>query len=189
MKTYLYGASGHGKVIADILEENGLRIEGFIDDNENLHKIMGYPVITPQKAEEGRYIISIGNNKIRKDIAERYHDFLTAIHPRAIISKHVSLGEGTVVMAGAIINPDTQVGKHCIINTGASVDHDNVIDDYVHVSPHATLCGGVQVGEGTWIGAGTTVKQYVKIGKWCTIGANSTVLHDVPDGVTIYGVF
>jgi len=188
MNKYLYGASGHGKVIADILEICGTKICGFIDDNPKSDRLMKYPV-SPSIKEDGEYIISIGDNKIRKEISERIKCFFSAIHPLAIISNHSSIGEGSVVMAGAIINADTQIGKHCIINTGASVDHDNTIEDFVHISPHATLCGGVFVGEGTWVGAGTVVKQCVKIGKWCTIGANSTVLHDVPDGETIYGVF
>lgn len=184
---YLYGASGHAMVIMDILKANGISIEGLVDDNPERNELLGYPVFHG-KTDASPLIISIGNNKIRKMIAENYSaEFGTAVHPSAIVSEHAQIGDGTVVMQGAIIQTCAKVGKHCIINTGASVDHECQIDDYVHVSPHATLCGNVHVGEGTWIGAGTTVIQGVKIGKWCMIGAGSVVTKDIPDGVLAVG--
>lgn len=184
---YLYGASGHAMVIMDILKANGISIEGLVDDNPERNSLLGYPVFHG-KTDASPLIISIGNNNIRKKIAESYFaEFGTVVHPSSIVSEHAQIGEGTVVMQGAIIQACTNIGKHCIINTGASVDHECQIDDYVHISPHATLCGNVQVGEGSWIGAGTTVIQGVKIGKWCMIGAGSVVTKDIPDGVLAVG--
>lgn len=184
---YLYGASGHAMVIMDILKAYGISIEGLVDDNPERNDLLGFPVFHG-KLDASPLIISIGNNKIRKKIAESYSaEFGIAVHPSAIVSEYAQIGEGTVVMQGAIIQTCAKVGKHCIINTGASVDHECQIDDYVHISPHATLCGNVHVGEGTWIGAGTTVIQGVKIGKWCMIGAGSVVTKDIPDGVLAVG--
>jgi sugar O-acyltransferase (sialic acid O-acetyltransferase NeuD family) len=184
---FLYGASGHGKVIKEILEVQGIPVDGFIDDNPEIRELCGLPVV--HSVEDVRNIIvSIGDNAIRKKVVERLScDFNTAIHPSAVISPSVQVGEGTVVMAGALINAESKIGKHCIINTGVSVDHECIIEDYVHVSPHATLCGDVFVGEGTWVGAGTTVIQGVKIGRWCVIGAGSVVTKDIPDGYLAVG--
>lgn len=179
---YLYGASGHGKVIKEILDAQGIVVDGFIDDNADISELFGLPVV--HSAESIREIIvSIGDNAIRKKVVGRLSsDFRTAVHPSAVISPSVQIDEGTVVMAGALVNAESRIGKHCIINTGVSVDHECVIEDYVHVSPHATLCGDVQIGEGTWIGAGTTVIQGVRIGRWCVVGAGSVVTKDIPDG-------
>ncbi len=184
---YLYGASGHAMVIMDILEANGIRVDGLVDDNPNIQELLGIPVFH-DKQDASPLLISIGNNQIRKKIAENYQaEFVTAIHPSAIISRHATIDEGTVIMQGAIIQTCVKIGKHCIVNTGASIDHECKIGDYVHISPHSTLCGNVQVGEGTWIGAGTTVIQGVKIGRWCMIGAGSVVTKDIPDGVLAVG--
>ncbi len=184
---YLYGASGHAKVIIDILETSGVQVEGLIDDNPDIDKLQSYPVWHTFTGESP-FIISIGNNKIRKQVAERLQtSYGKAIHPSAILSPTAKMGDGTVVMQGAIIQADAKVGKHCIINTGASVDHECVIEDYVHVSPHATLCGNVHVGEGSWIGAGTTVIPNLSIGKWCIIGAGSVITEDIPDHVLAFG--
>ena len=184
---YLYGASGHAKVIIDILEASGVRVDGLIDDNPNIDQLQGYSVWHTFTGESP-FIISIGNNKIRKQVAERLQaSYEKAIHPSAILSPTTKIGDGTVVMQGAIIQADANVGKHCIINTGASVDHECVIGDYAHISPHATLCGNVHVGEGSWIGAGTTVIPNLSIGKWCIIGAGSVITEDIPDHVLAFG--
>lgn len=181
-KMYLYGASGHGKVIKEILDAQGIVVDGFIDDNADVSELFELPVLHSAK-DIRDIIVSIGDNAIRKKVVERLTcDFKTAIHPSAVLSPSVQISEGTVVMAGALINAESIIGKHCIINTGVSVDHECVVEDFVHVSPHATLCGNVHIGEGTWVGAGTTVIQGVKIGRWCIVGAGSVVTKDIPDG-------
>lgn len=185
----LFGASGHAKVIMDIIESQGERVGCLYDDAPHCDDIHGCAVYRASDKEVvGPLIISIGSNKVRRLISERYKlRYATAIHPDATVSQSVAIAEGSVVMQGAIIQSDAHIGRHCIINTGASVDHECLIGDYVHISPHSTLCGNVQVGEGTWIGAGATVIPGVKIGKWCVIGAGSVVIHDIPDNTTAVG--
>ena len=185
----LYGASGHGKVIIDILEANNTPIDYIVDDNPQVNEVLGYEV----RRNTGSYdeaIISIGSAEIRRKIVESIDvkKYPVAMHPPAGVSPRAKLGEGTVVMQGAIIQTCVEIGKHCIINTGASVDHECRIGDYVHIAPHATLSGDVEVGDGTWIGAGSVVKQCIRIGRNCMIGAGAIVVKDVPDGVTIIGV-
>lgn len=185
----LYGASGHAKVIIDILEANGEKIDFIVDDNPSLTELVGYEV----RRNTGEYdeaIVSIGSCEIRKKVVEglKVGKYSTAVHPSAVVSPRATIDEGTVVMQGAIVQSCAKIGKHCIVNTGASVDHDCEIGDFVHVAPHATVLGGVKVGEGSWIGAGAVIKQYITIGKNCMIGAGAVVLHDVPDGATVVGV-
>ena len=188
----VFGASGHGKVIIEILESTHTpHIE--VWDDAAREPVWEYPVKQPTPAGiaiKDQMIISIGVNDTRKKVAARFMHlaaFGTAIHATACISQRAVIGEGTVVMAGVTINADTHVGRHCIINTSASVDHDCVLADYVHISPNATLSGDVQVGEGTHIGAGASVIQGIRIGKWCTIGAGAVVIKDIPDHVTVVG--
>lgn len=194
MNLYLYGASGHAKVILEIAELCGISVVGLIDANPAIKSLLDYPVRTfmPEGSSMvSTFIISIGNNAIRKRVAEsadlRDVHFTTLLHPRSTVSSRVRIGEGTVVMAGATLNSEVQIGRHCIINTNASVDHDCVIADYVHISPNVALAGNVHVGEGTHIGIGACAIQGVKIGKCCTIGAGAVIIRDVPDGATVVG--
>ena len=187
----LYGASGHGKVIIDILESmHEPHIE--IWDDAAAGPVWEYPVTKPPARINviEPMLISIGVNTTRKKVVERLGDAIRygkAIHPSAVISRRATIGDGTVVMAGVTINPDVKIGKHCIINTSASVDHDCVLEDYVHISPKATLSGDVFVGEGTHIGSGASAIQGVRIGKWCRIGAGTVIIRDIPDYATAVG--
>ena len=197
-KLIIIGASGHGKVVADIAGQLHKYEEiVFLDDNDSLDKCMGYPVVgksdrMKEYLNVADFFVAIGNAKIRKKVMEQLQErnasIATLIHPAAIIGSHVTIGEGTVVMAGAVINPDTQVGEGCIINTCASVDHDCQIGDYVHVAVGAHVCGTVNVGESTWIGAGATVKNNVNICSDCMIGAGAVVVKDIDETGTYIGV-
>ena len=187
---YLYGAGGHAKVIADILELTGKSIAGYFDD-DSTKKIWNYPGYSfpgPFDLLTDEVFVSIGNNIIRKKIVDTIAaKFFKAIHPSAIISSHSAIGEGSVVMGGALINADTHIGKHCIINSNAVIDHECIIGDFVHVSPNATLCGNVKVGELSHIGAGAVVIQGKKIGTNAIIGAGSVVITDISDNVVAVG--
>ena len=112
---YLYGASGHGKVIKDIVEANGQNVEAFIDDNPDISELSGKPVLHEENSLSPM-IVSIGVNATRKKVVEKLKcTFETAVHPSAVVSPSAQIGEGTVVMPGALINVDSVVGKHCII--------------------------------------------------------------------------
>jgi acetyltransferase EpsM len=189
---YLYGASGHAKVVIEILEQQKKAISGLIDIDPALTSLLNYPVLHDMPVNslenEIKMIICIGNNATRKNVAgDFFVNFDTAIHPSANISLRSSIGEGTVIMASVSVNCDTVIGKHVILNTNCSVDHDSTLEDYVHISPNVALAGNVNVGEGTHIGIGACVIQGIKIGKWATIGAGTVVISDVPDYAVIVG--
>lgn len=185
---YLFGASGHGKVIKEIIEANAKKVDAFVDDNVDISELCHTKVLHG-KYDLSPMIVSIGVNAIRKKVVEKLHStFEVAIHPSAIVSPSAKIGEGTVIMAGAIINADAIIGKHCIINTGASVDHECVIGDYCHIAPHATLCGGVHIDEGTLVGVGACVIPCIRIGSWCTIGAGAAVTKNIDNNMTVIGV-
>lgn len=188
----LFGASGHGKVIIDILELNGTEDIKIWDDAPK-GTLSGYTASLPDfnnSDVQTGVVISIGDNTNRKKVAQRFPQqtkFHTAIHPSATISRTANVGDGTVIMAGVSVNPDTTIGQHGIINTNASIDHDCVIGDYVHISPNVALCGNVTVGEGTHIGAASVVIPGKTIGKWCVIGAGTVIINDIPDYSTVVG--
>jgi acetyltransferase EpsM len=186
----LYGGSGHAKVIIDCALRCGINVNSVFDDNSCISNISNISVVGKYDLSKhtNKLLISIGNNKIRKDISNLVKsDFYTLIDISAIVSTDVKISDGTVVFQGAIIQTSSNIGHHCIINTGAQVDHDCFIDDFVHLSPNSTLCGNVSVGEGTHIGAGAVVIQGVKIGKWSTVGAGAVVINDIPDNVVVVG--
>lgn len=192
-KLYIVGASGHGKVVADIAMLNGYERIEFLDDNEKLTSCGNYPVVGKSKNAalyEGDVFIAIGNANIRQELMKSIDEkrIPVLIHPSATVAADSQIGKGTVVMAGAIVNPATQIGKGCIINTSSSVDHDCDIDSYVHVSVGAHIAGNVKIGKCTWIGAGATISNNVSICTNCTIGAGAVVVKDILEEGTYVGV-
>lgn len=190
----IIGAGGHAKVIADIAVKNGYTDICFVDDAKQ-GSFMGFPVVG--KSEDIKslndsktdFVIGIGNNSIRKKIAEENDvNYVSLIHPSAQLGLCVKIGKGTVVMAQAAINSDATIKNHCIINTGAVIEHDNVIEDYVHISPKAALGGTVHVGELSHIGIGAVVKHSLNICSECVVGAGAAVIKDIEKSSTYAGV-
>lgn len=200
-RIFIFGASGHGKVVADAAQGQGFRVMAFFDDAPALWggKLLEIPVVGGRELllewcrehaiDAG--IVAIGDNATRLAVARALQELglrmVTVVHPGAIVAAPVRIGQGSVVMAGAVVNPDCVIGEHCIINTGACVDHDCLVGDAAHIAPGCRLCGGVRVGEGTLVGAGATVIPGVSIGAHALVGAGSTVIHDVPPRTKVVG--
>ena len=207
MSSYLiWGAGGHGKVVADLVRALGHRVFGFADSDVSR---MG------QRAEPGgarveitdaalrvalrqapqpdlpfdAVALGIGDNDARHECLRslRACCVVPLVHPTAVVSDSARIGRGTVVFAGSVVNAAAKVGDACIINTGAVVEHDCDLGDAVHVSPGAVLCGHVRVGHRSWIGASAVVIQEITIGADVIVGAGAVVTRDVPDGATVVG--
>lgn len=161
-KLIIVGAGGHGKVVADALDlDNNYEILGFVDGLVPVGTVVfkNYKVIANQndlnslvgKAEYA--IVAVGNNEIRKKIADELkNNFkpITIIHSTAVIGSDVLIGEGTVVLANAVITTNSRIGNNTIVNAGVIVDHDCVVGNDVHLSV------GTVVGSNTVIGSGIT---------------------------------
>lgn len=197
-KCAILGASGHGKVIAEIAELNGFKNIFFFDDRfPELTRLAHWSVkgstadLLALVHKFDLVVVAIGHNATRLQklqlLQQTGAKLEPLIHPSATVSGYAQLGKGTVVMANAAINAFASIGDGCIINTSASVDHDCVLADGVHISPGVHLAGGICVGEQSWIGIGAQVKQLIRIGSQVVVGAGSTVIHDIPDFQTVVG--
>lgn len=193
----ILGAGGHGKVLFDICRVSGHEVRGFLDEGvsgpvHDLPVLGGDAMLSdPAFVAAHTFALGVGEQTIHKRLTELVLEnngtLATLVHPAATLSQSVTLGEGTVVMAGAVINIDTRVGAHCIINTLASIDHDCVLGDGVQICPGATLAGGVQCGDDVFIGSGATILPSVTIGARTFVGGGATVNKDLPADKTVYG--
>ncbi len=183
-KIYIYGASGHGLVIADIARDNGYDEIVFLDDASEFK-------FSPE-LEKADIIIAIGQNKTREMISKRVEaagiEIVNLIHKSAVVSESAVIEKGVVVMPNAVINARAHIKEGAIINSGAVIEHECVIGKFAHISPNAALAGNVSVGEFTHVGIGSSVIQGISIGKNCIIGAGSVVVRDIKDGIKAYGV-
>ncbi|MEZ9470059.1 acetyltransferase [Vibrio lentus] len=198
-KCAILGASGHGKVVAEIAELNGYKNIHFYDDRwpklteiEHWQVVGSTDTLLAHCVDYNAVIVAIGHNQTRLQkqslLSDHGAKFLVLAHPSAILSKYAQIGDGSVLMAGSVVNPFSRLGRSCIINTNASVDHDCALSDGVHISPGASLAGGVHIGTSSWIGINATVKQLVKVGSQSVIAAGAAVIYDVVDYQIMAGV-
>lgn len=194
----IIGANGHGKVVADIAVNLGTYDKiSFFDDNEEIKIVRGFPCkgkvsLVEQEDRCCHVIVAIGNAVIREQmlewVMELGFEVPVLVHPNAVVAGDVTVGKGSVVMAGAVVNSGTEMGKGVIVNTACSVDHDCRLDDYSHVSVGAHLAGTVHVGKQTWIGAGAVISNNVSVGADVMIGAGAVVVKDITEPGTYVGV-
>ena len=197
----VYGAGGHGKVVADVAERTGHVVAAFVDDGPGRDgsTFFGAPVVSWARvlAESGTFggclvALAIGDNAVRERIHLRISQqgfrAVTLLHDRAVVARSARIAEGTVVMAGAIVNPDAVVGQGAILNTSCVVEHDCHVGDYAHLSPGATLGGAVRVGQRAHLGLGASVLPGVAIADGTRVGAGAVVTRDIAEPVTVVGV-
>ena len=192
---FVLGGGGHGAVVITTARAAGFDIAGVYDDRSEIHgtTVMGVQVLgaiaEAAVAVGVDAVVAIGDNETRSAVAQRVpHQLVTIVHPFANIGDDVTVGEGTVVVAGVTIQSRTRIGNHVIVNSGGVVDHDCRIGDFVHVAPGATVCGNIKIGSGAVIGAGATIIPGITIGAGAIVGAGAVVLNDVGPGTTVVGV-
>lgn len=189
----IIGASGHGRVVADIAKLCGYTEIVFLDNNPDLKECAGCLVAgsaSMVKELEGDVFVAVGNMVFRKKLMEQSAErkFPVLIHPKAVVAEGTKIGIGSVVMAGTVINPGVVIGKGCIVNTSSSVDHDCQIGDYCHISVGAHLCGTIKVANGVWIGAGATINNNLNICCNSIIGSGAVLVNDIEEPGIYIGV-
>jgi sugar O-acyltransferase (sialic acid O-acetyltransferase NeuD family) len=192
----LIGAGGHAHACIDVIEQHDqYRIAGLIGKPEEMHtRHFGYSVIAtdsdlPQLAKEYQYaLIAVGqiqspDSRIRlyRQAAELGFQLPAIIAPTAYVSRHVTIGAGTIVMHGAIANAGAKIGNNCIINSRALIEHDVTVEDHCHISTGAILNGNVSIGTGSFVGSGCIIKESISIGKGCLVGMGLFVRQDLAD--------
>lgn len=162
----IYGGGGHARVIGDAIKLNKDQLVAYFDDNQDLSIINGVPVSSYHESieQQGKLIIGIGNNEIRRNISKYIvHEFGTIVHPKATVAADVVIGEGSIILAGAVIQSGAIIGKHVVINANVTVDHDVVIGDFCSVYPNSYIGGGAKIGKGVSIEGCSNVARLTEI--------------------------
>lgn len=203
----IWGAGGHGKVVADLVRAAGGTVAGYADRDPAKHGVVAEPgggrvVISETDLlallDAGgvlpcgatAVVLGLGDNGARLRAATHLGPRLAPalVHPAATVSPSATLGAGTVVFAGAVVNAAATVGSAVVINTGAIVEHDCVVGDGAHIAPGSVLTGGVHVGRSALVGARAVVLPGISIADDALVGAGAVVAGDVPAGAVVAGV-
>jgi len=191
----LVGAGGHTRACIDVIEQTGrYAISGVVRHIEEVgQEVLGYRVLGSDadlaalKAANPNALITVGQIK-SPDLRIRLFELLTSlgfnlpsiVSPNAHVSRHATLGQGSIVMHGAIVNAGAHVGQNCIINSQALIEHDAVIGDHCHISTGARVNGGIKIGAGSFIGSGSILREGIQLGERCLVGMGLAVRRSHP---------
>jgi sugar O-acyltransferase (sialic acid O-acetyltransferase NeuD family) len=196
----LLGAGGHARACIDVIEQEArYKIAGLVGLPEQVgDTVLGYSVIgsdadIARLAGVCQYaIVTIGQIKtpairirLFAELEKLGIDLPVVISPRAYVSRHASIGLGTIVMHGAIVNAGAAVGRNCILNSQSLIEHDVIVGDHCHISTRAAINSGTKVGRGTFIGSGSTVRQELSLGDHCVVGMGQSVRANCGSGTQL----
>ncbi len=194
MKKYcIYGAGGFGTevlcLLKDFLSVSGKNLEDtavfMVDDlYYTQSKIMGIEVIRRSafNVDEYSVVVAIGNPQDRKNAVRKLPadtEYVTLIHPSALLSDWVEIAEGSIITANSILTCNIKIGKHCHINLNTTIGHDCTIGDYFTAAPAVNISGHCTIGAGVYIGTNATIREGVNICDDVVIGMSAVVLNDV----------
>ena len=198
---FVFGAGGHGKVVADAALCAGLGpLSGFVADGPPPTAApFGLPFLgdsawLSRAADQRRcaVVLGVGDNAARERIASecaaRKVALVTVVHPSAVIAESAVLEPGCVVLAGAVVNADARIGSGAIVNTRSTVEHDVCVGDFAHLSPGVVTGGAARIGARAHLGLSAVLLPGVSVGQDAIVGAGAVVTRDVPDAVVAFGV-
>jgi sugar O-acyltransferase (sialic acid O-acetyltransferase NeuD family) len=198
----IVGAGGFGREVLHWARaawpEHAATISGFLSadpDRLSAHDCP-LPIIADPATFEPRpgdgLLLAIGIPGVRRAVAEslidRGAEFLTLIHPTAIIAPTASIGQGAIVCPHAIVSDAARLGRFALLNYHASLAHDASAGDFAVLSPYATLAGGATVSDDTFLGLHASIGPGVSIGPRSKVAANSCALSDAPADTLVHGV-
>lgn len=192
----IFGAGGHGRVVADAARASGSTLLLASDRNPALcsgELLPGIALHLPADlapTEAAALHVGIGNNAARERESKvlGVHRLRTVRHPAASVSPFAQLGAGSFVAAQAVVAPGARLGPGVIVNHGAVVDHDCVVDAFAHIAPGALLGGQVHIGERVLVGSGAVVQPGLSVVADAIIGSGAVVCQNIDTPGTYVGV-
>lgn len=199
----ILGAGGHGRVVLDILLQQGrFNVAGFLDSNPELHgrRVDGLPVLgaidelhtLAIEHNISGVVIAVGDNGTRRGLARQVDQLgialINAVHPAATIAPNATIGRNVVIAAGVIVCANCQIGDSVILNTGCIVDYQTMVGEGTHICPGVRMGARVKVESGAFVGVGATIIPQVTLGCESIVGAGAVVIADVEPMATVVGV-
>lgn len=198
----IVGAGGFGREVLqwvrDAWPDRFDHVAGFLSADADLlhasdhgHGIVGSPEDYRAAPGDG-LLLAIGVPHVRRQVAEslasRGGEFLTLLHPTAIVSPTACIGTGAILCPYAVASDACRVGRFVLMNYHASLGHDATAGDFAVLSPYATLGGKAHVAEDVFLGLHASVGPGKTVGARSKVSANSCVLADAPAESLVYGV-
>ena len=201
-KLLIVGAGGFGRELYAWASQHpdcgkAWTIAGFLDDNPEALKPFGdfasvRPLTSHQPYADQLHLVGLGmpvlKEKLVAPLVSAGAEFLTFVHPSAIIGDRVTLGRGVVVCPGAILSVDIDVGEFALVNLNCTIGHDARLGAWTSLSAQCDITGHVRVADRVFLGSRASIIPGKSVGSRATVGAGAVVVTDVPAAVTVVGI-
>lgn len=207
-KIVIFGTGAVAAEITSLLEDSnwgrevGLCIKGYVTSVENgIESWHAYNYNSPYLGhfddykiqEDDYFVVAIGDNpkakrEIVSQIKRRGGNFITLIHPTAIVAKTAIIGEGNIVDPFTIIGPKVKLGNFNLLTSQTIISHDCNVGDFNFFAT-SLLCGHTIVGNDNYFGIRATTVPKVTIGDRNVIQAGMIVDKNISDNTTIFHRF
>lgn len=192
-KICIVGAEGFGRetllCLMDIIALKNLKIEDvccfmLLDKDITERTIMGINVIPQSTFDPKLYkvVVAISDVSRRKFVVESLPpetEYTKIIHPNAIISEWVKIGEGSIITAGVILTHNIKIGIHSQLNLHTTIGHDCIMGNYFTTAPGAKISGNCEFGDNVYLGTNASVRQGISICNDVTVGMGGVVVKNI----------
>ncbi len=201
-KIIIIGAGGHAAEIRDYIAHHnksqvnkGIEVVGYLDDDESNYHHYNYSEpylgsIKEYKFDKSKfYLMGIANLAFRRTIIEKFiasgAEFVSLIHPTALISPSAKIGKGVVISHNASVGPKAIIGDYCVLNSRCTIGHDSVLGQYNFIGPQVAISGNTIIGNENMLGTNCCTIPSTKIGDKNKIAAGMVLYKSVGDGETV----
>lgn len=200
-KLFIVGAGGFGRELHAWAGQHPdcgrqWRLAGFLDDNPEALKPFGSfaPVASltgHRPSADQLYVVGLGMPTLKEQLVAPLlaagAEFLTFVHPSAVLGARVALGRGVVICPGAVLSVDIDVGEFAMVNLNCTIGHDARIGRWTSLSAHCDITGGASVGQACFFGSRASIIPGKAIGDRTVVAAGAVVMTHFPSDVLVAG--
>ncbi len=200
-KLFIVGAGGFGRELHAWASQHPdcgrqWRLAGFLDDNPEALKPFGSfaPVASltgHRPSADQLYVVGLGMPTLKEQLVAPLlaagAEFLTFVHPSAVLGARVTLGRGVVICPGAVLSVDIDVGDFAMVNLNCTIGHDARIGRWTSLSAHCDITGGASVGQACFFGSRASIIPGKAIGDRTVVAAGAVVMTHFPSDVLVAG--
>lgn len=201
-KLFIVGAGGFGRechVWASQHPDCGQTwtFAGYLDDNPAALGAFGnfalvQPLAGHRPSADNVYLCGLGMPKLKEQLIAPLvaagAEFLTFVHPQAVVGSRVRIGRGSIICPGAILSTDITLGEFVLVNLNSTIGHDASLGDWTSLSAQCDITGHVKVADRVFMGSRASIIPEKTVGSRSIVGAGAVVVTHVPADVTVVGI-